>query len=414
MQSTTSPAAAPALPANLLEITLALVLAATLAAAAALAVGRLARRALTAVGRESALTEPLTIGTLRALRFTSFLVTFVIFAFPALELAGVGLQVGLRPRDLGRWAAETGVRIVAILLLAFAVVRMLTTIIVRTERDLAVGTGLDALERRKRAQTVASVVSRALSVLVWATAGLIVLRELDVDITPVLTGAGIVGLAIGFGAQTLVRDVISGFFLIVEDQVRVGDVAMVNGTGGLVEQINLRTIVLRDHEGVVHVFPNGEVKTLANRTKDFSYYVIDLGIEYDEDTDRVMGLVREAADSMMQDAAYAPSILAPVEVLGVDDFKDSAVTLRFRIKTVPLKQWEVGRELRRRVKKVLDREGVRIPSPRMDVTFIREPRAASPTTPNPPSPYLFTIGRPTNGLRLTYERLMPAVCAEAG
>ena len=260
-------------------------------------------------------------------------------------------------------------------------VRILTTVIMRTERDLAVGTGLDALERRKRAQTVASVVSRALSALVWSTAVLIVLRELDVDITPVLTGAGIVGLAIGFGAQTLVRDVISGFFLIVEDQVRVGDVAMVNGTGGLVEQINLRTIVLRDFEGVVHVFPNGEIKTLANRTKDFSYYVIDLGIDYDEDADRVMALVREAGESLMKDPAYAPSILDPVEVLGVDDFKDSAVSLRFRIKTIPLKQWEVGRELRRRVKLILDREGVRIPGPKMDVTIAR----GRPAEPPPPT-----------------------------
>ncbi len=118
---------------------------------------------------------------------------------------------------------------------------------------------------------------RALSALIWSAAVLMILRELDVDITPVLTGAGIVGLAIGFGAQTLVRDVISGFFLIIEDQVRVGDVAVVNGIGGLVEQINLRTIVLRDSEGAVHVIPNGEIKTLSNRTKDYSYYVIVAG-----------------------------------------------------------------------------------------------------------------------------------------
>ena len=261
---------------------------------------------------------------------------------------------------------------------------------------MAVGTGLDALERRKRAQTVASIVRRALSVLIWTTAVLIVLRELDVDITPVLTGAGIVGLAIGFGAQTLVRDVISGFFLIVEDQVRVGDVAMVNGTGGLVEQINLRTIVLRDHEGVVHVIPNGEIKTLANRTKDFSYYVIDLGIDYDEDTDRVVALVREAGAELMQDPAYAPSILEPVEVLGVDDFKDSAVSLRFRIKTVPLKQWEVGRELRRRVKHVLDREGVRIPSPKMDVTVTRDVKATVPVGN--------AVDRPTDALAATPQK----------
>jgi moderate conductance mechanosensitive channel len=149
-----------------------------------------------------------------------------------------------------------------------------------------------------------------------------------------------------------------------------------------VEQINLRTIVLRDFEGVVHVFPNGEIKTLANRTKDYSYYVIDLGIEYNEDTDRVMSLVREAGAELMKDEQFAPSILEPVEVLGVDDFKDSAVSLRFRIKTIPLKQWEVGRELRRRVKLILDREGIRIPSPRMDVTITREQPA--PATSKPP------------------------------
>jgi small conductance mechanosensitive channel len=261
------------------------------------------------------------------------------------------------------------VRIVALLLLAFAVVRMLSAVIVRAERDMAVGTGLDALERRKRAQTIASIARRALAVLIWTTAVLIVLRELDVDITPVLTGAGIVGLAVGFGAQTLVRDVITGFFLIIEDQVRVGDVAMVNGTGGLVEQINLRTIVLRDLEGAVHVIPNGEIKTLANRTKDYSYYVIDLGVDYDADTDRIVALVREVGALLKADEAFAPYILEAVEVLGVDDFKDSAITLRFRIKTIPLKQWEVGRELRRRVKMALDREGIKIPFPRLDVTI---------------------------------------------
>jgi len=364
-------AATASVPPNVLEITLALALAATLAAAAALAASRLARRLLTAVGRDGMSHEPLARGTIRAVRVTAFLVVFAVLAFPALDLAGVELGVGMHSQDLGRWAARTGIRIVALLLLAFAVVRILSSIIVRAERDLSVGTGLDALERRKRAQTIASVVRRSLSALVWATALLVVLRELDVDITPVLTGAGIMGLAVGFGAQTLVRDIISGFFLIIEDQVRVGDIAMVNGTGGLVEQINLRTIVLRDFEGVVYVIPNGEIKTLANRTKDYSYYVIDLGVDYEADTDRVLTLVREAGEQLMKEPAFAPSILEPVEVLGVDDFKDSSVTLKFRIKTVPLKQWEIGRELRRRIKLVLDREGIRIPSPRLDITMTR-------------------------------------------
>jgi small conductance mechanosensitive channel len=154
---------------------------------------------------------------------------------------------------------------------------------------------------------------------------------------------------------------------------------MVNGTGGLVEQINLRTIILRDFEGTVHVFPNGEVKTLANRTKDFSYYVVDLGMDYDADVDRVMALVHEAGREMEADPAFGPSILAPVEVVGVDDFKDSSVTLRFRIKTVPLKQWEVGRELRRRVKRTLEREGIRIPFPRLDVRIVNHANAPAPT-----------------------------------
>jgi small conductance mechanosensitive channel len=364
-------AAAPAVPANALEITLALALAATLAGAAALAVGRVARRLFNVVGRDQLAAEPLARRTLHIARALTFIVVFLVLAFPALDYAGVRPGVGLESQDLGRWATRTGLRIIALLLVAFVIVRLVSTVIARAERDLDVGTGLDALERRKRAQTIAGLARRALSGIIWACAVLIVLRELDVDITPVLAGAGILGLAVGFGAQTLVRDVITGFFLIVENQVRVGDVATVNGIGGLVEQINLRTIVLRDMEGVVHVVPNGEIKTLANRTKDFAYYVIDLGIDYDADVDHVMTLVEEAGRDLMADPKHAPSILEPVEVLGVDAFTDSSVTLKIRIKTVPLKQWEVGRELRRRIKLVLDRAGVRIPFPQLQVHITR-------------------------------------------
>jgi small conductance mechanosensitive channel len=354
-----------------LEITLALAVAATLAMAAALATGRIARRLLNVVGREELAAQPLARRTLRVARFLTFVVAFVVLAFPALDLAGVRPGVGMDSVSLLKWAAETGVRIVALLLFAYVISRVITTVIERAERDIDVGTGLDALERRKRAQTISRLARRVLAGLIWTTAALIVLRELDVDITPVLAGAGIVGLAIGFGAQTLVRDVITGFFLIVEDQVRVGDVATVNGIGGLVEQINLRTIVLRDFEGVVHVVPNGEIKTLANRTKDFAYYVIDLGIEYDADVDRVVAIVKDAGATLLADPQYAPSILEPVEILGVDDFKESSVTLKMRIKTVPLKQWEVGRELRRRVKIAFDREGIRIPFPQLQVHIAR-------------------------------------------
>ena len=374
MQGSPAP---PAVPPNVLEITLALAFAAALAGVIALAVGRIARHFLVVVGRESLAKDPIVQRTIRAVRGMSFVVAFAVLAFLAIDYAGVELGVDLESEGVRRWATVTGARILGLLLLAFVIVRILSAVIVRAESEMVEGTGLDALERRKRAQTIASLVRRALAGVIWATAILIVLRELDVDITPVLTGAGILGLAIGFGAQTLVRDVITGFFLIVEDQVRVGDVATVNGIGGLVEQINLRTIVLRDMEGVVHVVPNGEIKTLANRTKDFAYYVIDLGVDYNDDVDRVMELVREAGAQLMADATFAPFILQPVEVLGVDAFTDSSVTLKIRIKTVPLKQWEIGRELRRRIKQVMDREGLRIPSPQLEVR-IHDDRRARP------------------------------------
>src|SRR5882672_5472656 len=148
-----------------------------------------------------------------------------------------------------------------------------------------------------------------------------------------MTGAGIAGLAIGFGAQTIVRDVISGFFLILEDQCRVGDVAVVNGQGGLVEEVNLRTIILRDEEGTVHVFPNGEVKTLANKSKDFSYYVITFAVGYDDDPERVIEAMRDASAAVESDPEFKPHVLAPLEVNGIETFDEAKMVIKARIKT---------------------------------------------------------------------------------
>ena len=171
---------------------------------------------------------------------------------------------------------------------------------------MTVGTGLDAMERGKRARTLSAVIQNFMTVLIVGIAVLMVLNEFQLDITPILTGAGIVGLAVGFGAQTLVRDIISGFFLILENQVRVGDEAAINGTPGLVEAINLRTIVLRDIEGTVHVFPNGAINTLANRSKDYSYYVIDLAVSYYDDSDRVAEVLREVAAELQARSGVWP------------------------------------------------------------------------------------------------------------
>jgi small conductance mechanosensitive channel len=200
-----------------------------------------------------------------------------------------------------------------------------------------------------------------------------ILREVDVDITPVLTGAGIAGLAVGFGAQTLVRDVISGFFLILEDQVRVGDVAVVNGNGGLVEAINLRTIVLRDEEGTVHVFPNGEIKTLANKSKDFAYFVIRVGVGYQDDPDRVADAIRDAGASLMADPGFQPHILEPIDVYGVDAFENDRLVVKARIKTVPQKQWLVGRELQKRIARLFRERGIQVPLRQVNLKVEPEP-----------------------------------------
>ncbi|MFH1083172.1 MAG: mechanosensitive ion channel family protein [Pseudomonadota bacterium] len=226
-----------------------------------------------------------------------------------------------------------------------------------------------AEEATKRAETLTRLIRQALLIGLWIIVALIILKELGIEIGPILASAGVLGVAVGFGAQNLVRDVISGFFFILEDQVRVGDVAIVNGTGGLVEQINFRTIVLRDLEGVVHVFPNGTVNTLSNRTMTWSGYVFDLGVAYREDTDRVVKVIMQVGEELKGDETYGPLMIEPLEIFGVDKLDDSAVVIRGRIKTKPLQQWFVGREFLRRVKYAFDAHGIEIPFPHRTVYF---------------------------------------------
>jgi small-conductance mechanosensitive channel len=212
-----------------------------------------------------------------------------------------------------------------------------------------------------------------------------VLRELNVDISPALTGAGIVGVALGFGAQTLVRDFIAGFFLLLENQVRVGDVVAINGVGGLVEEISLRTIVLRDEVGTVHVFPNGGINTLANRSMQFSHYVINLPLAYGEDTDEASALLIAIGAALQEEDAYQPFILAPLEIIGVDGFEENAVRLKVRMKTAPLKQWFVGRELRRRILRAFAERGIEMWSPQRTLA-INTPQGSAPSASSPRTP----------------------------
>lgn len=231
-------------------------------------------------------------------------------------------------------------------------------------------------EATKRAETLTRLIRQAVLIGLWVIVALVVLKEIGIEIGPILAGAGVLGLAVGFGAQNLVRDVISGFFFILEDQVRVGDVAVVNGTGGLVEQINFRTIVLRDLAGVVHVFPNGTVSTLSNMTKNWSGYVFDLGVAYKEDTDKVVKIIEEVGGEMKADDTFGPLMLELPEIFGVDKLDESAVIIKGRIRSKPGQQWVLGREFLRRVKHAFDAHGIEIPFPHRTVYSIMQEKSA--------------------------------------
>jgi len=261
---------------------------------------------------------------------------------------------------------EAGARIVFILVMAFLVIRSIKFGLTRLEGTI--------IKRREQEETYPGAASKRIKTLtglmetislavIWVIAVIMSLDQIGLDVTPILAGAGIIGLAVGFGAQNLVRDIFSGFFMILENQVRVGDVAIVNGTGGLVERITFRTIILRDMAGVVHVFPNGTVTTLANMTKEWSAYLMEIGVAYKEDTDRVVQVMKDVDEELRRDPELGSQILEPIEVFGVDQFKESEVVIKARIKTRPIKQWSVGREYRRRLKKAFDAQGIEIPFP---------------------------------------------------
>lgn len=348
------------MPANWPEVTLALALAFVAAYLLADLVSRVIRsvlRTILADQHEARFVDR----PRRAVQLFIFLIAAAALSFPALSIAGYDTGVAADRDALIGWLLDSGLRIAVIAVAAYMAIRIGSAAAYRFEREMSRGTGLDVIERTKRAQTLSRLLQKTLTVIVAVIAVLMVMREIGIDIGPALTGAGIAGIALGFGAQTLVRDVISGFFMILEDQVRVGDVAVVNGQGGLVEEVNLRTIVLRDEQGTVHVFPNGEVKTLANMSKDFAYYVMTVGVAYGDDPDRVAAVLKEAGESLMADPQFQPHILAPLEIYGVDAFETERLVVKARIKTVPQKQWLVGRELLKRVALLFRERGIHVP-----------------------------------------------------
>jgi moderate conductance mechanosensitive channel len=273
--------------------------------------------------------------------------------------------------EIYTWSSHV-IRIVVILIAAWISIhlqRWIPRLRARIVAHMSEQRGAEDLELEKQAATLGGIIRKTLAVIIWVVAIMMALKDAGFDVAPILAGAGVAGLAVGFGAQNLVQDVISGMFLLLENHLRVNDVAIINGTGGLVEAINLRTTVLRGIDGTVHVFRNGTVTSLANMTHGYSYYVFDIGVAYKEDTDHVVEVVKGIAEEMMKEAAYEKMILAPLEVLGVDKFADSAVIIKARFKTAPIQQWNVGREMNRRIKKKFDELGIEIPFPHTSIYF---------------------------------------------
>jgi small conductance mechanosensitive channel len=234
-------------------------------------------------------------------------------------------------------------------------------------------------ESQKRADTLTSVIRWVMRTGILLLACVMLLGQLGVQIGPILAAAGVVGIALGFGAQNLVQDVISGFFLLLEDQVRVGDVVQLNDRSGLVEKITLRMIILRDFAGNVHYVRNGKIDVVTNMTKEFSFYVFDIGVAYREDPDQVAAVIEAVGKDLQNDSRFKDDILAPVEVVGLDKFADSSMVLKGRFKTKPSRQWFVGREFNRRVKKKFDELGIEIPFPHVTLYPGKDKKGDSPT-----------------------------------
>lgn len=269
------------------------------------------------------------------------------------------------------WATDHGIRILLILFgmwILVMIAKLVGKRIIKIAEDDDPTTEND---RERRAKTLAHIFSLMVKTVVTIFGTISILKEIGFDIGPVLAGAGIIGLAVGFGSQSLVKDIVSGFFLIMENQIRVGDVVKIGDISGAVEKITLRIVILRDLEAVVHVIPNGEIKTLSNLTYGWSRAVITVSVAYKENIDRVMEVLKDISSAMAREEQFKAIIKEEPTVLGVDSLGESSVNFKVLFKTEPLMQWQVGREFRRRIKNEFDRLGIEIPYPQRTITILQ-------------------------------------------
>jgi moderate conductance mechanosensitive channel len=260
----------------------------------------------------------------------------------------------------GEAALRTGIRVLGIWILAWLALRIIKLTARRIEQSVDDHDDSVTTLREKRGRTISQLL-RSVGRVAIVTIAILLTFNVFINIAPILAGAGILGLAISFGAQSLVRDIISGFFILLEDQFAVGDVIEAAGKNGVVERMTMRVVVLRDLEGTMHVIPNGEIKVVSNKTRGWARAVVDVAIPYTEDVDRILGVVRDEAAQFSTDREWGLQLDGPVEVLGIEELRDNSVVIRTLLKTQPGSQWNVAREFRRRLKNRFDRETVESP-----------------------------------------------------
>lgn len=273
-------------------------------------------------------------------------------------------------------------RVLAILLVASLLLRTIQRVTPWLRDFVAARQGHAHGDSGPRLLTLSRVVRYVLTVAVTVITGILILGEFGVSVAPILGAAGVVGIAIGFGAQSLVKDFFTGFFLLLENQIRLGDVVEAGGKAGGVEEMTLRYLKLRDYSGNVHYIPNGNITVVTNMSRGFAFAVMDLSVAYDENLDRVFEVMRRVGREMRADEALGPKILEDLEIAGVENWAESAVILRCRFRVGALEQWGIRREFLQRAKEAFDREGIEIPVPQRKVVYAAE--ALGPN--NAPSP----------------------------
>ena len=264
---------------------------------------------------------------------------------------------------------QKGVSVVFILAGAWLLTRIARRLLRRlrtyTVRVMDRRGNASTIELENRAATIIAVLGKLASTVIWIVALVMALSQLDFHIEPLLAGLGVAGIAVGLGAQTLIKDWLGGLFLLLEDQIRIGDAVVINAVSGTVEEINLRMTIVRAENGAVHIIPNGSITALANLTREYSYYIFETTLAHRADIDRAFTILDSVGAELADDDELKALILAPIEVMGVERLADSGAVIKARIKTLPSKQATVGRELNRRVKARLDAAGISFPEPRL-------------------------------------------------